>query len=204
MARIALVGATGRIGSRILAEAADRQHKVTAIVRDTGRVPERPGVTALRTDARQQAALAAAMAGHDAAVVSVRWNDNDIDTVIAACRDAALPRTLFVIGAGSLRMPDGRPWFDHMAERGILPPTSASAKAAYERIIAERDLDWTAVSPPADIAPGERTGRFRLGRDDLLHDAEGNSRISFEDFAVGIVDEIERPGHRRQRFTMAY
>jgi len=91
-----------------------------------------------------------------------------------------------------------------MAERGIEPPTSKPAALALAEVRKVTDLDWTAISPPASIQPGERTGRFRLGTEHLLEDAEGQSRISREDFAIAVMDEIEKPRHMRRRFTAAY
>jgi len=113
-------------------------------------------------------------------------------------------RALFVVGAGSLLRSDGRTHFEHMTEAGAVPPTSKPAALALDVIRSVSDFDWTAISPPASIQPGVRTGKFRLGGDRLLEDAQGQSRISREDFAIAIIDEIERPQHRRKRFTAAY
>jgi uncharacterized protein len=113
-------------------------------------------------------------------------------------------RCLFVVGAGSLIRKDGRTHFDHMAEKGVQPPTSKPASLALEAIRKVSDLDWTAISPAASIQPGERTGKFRLGLDRLIEDDEGRSMISREDFAIAILDEIEKPKHIRKRYTAAY
>jgi putative NADH-flavin reductase len=115
-----------------------------------------------------------------------------------------VPRALFVVGAGSLLRADGRTHLEHMEQAGTVPPTSRPAALAFDEIRKAADLDWTAISPPASIQPGARTGKFRLGGDRLLEDGQGKSLISREDFAVAIVDEIERPQHHRQRFTAAY
>jgi len=109
-----------------------------------------------------------------------------------------------VVGAGSLLRKDGRTHFEHMAEKGIQPPTSKPAAVAFEEIKKVTDLDWTAISPPASIQPGERTGKFRRGRDQLIENDKGESRISREDFAIAILDELEKPKHVRKRFTAAY
>jgi putative NADH-flavin reductase len=148
--------------------------------------------------------LAAILKGHDVVATSVKWNENDVRRVIDTIRQAGVKRALFVVGAGSLLRADGRRHYDHMAEKGVQPPTSLPALNAYEVISAIDDLDWTAVSPPSSIGPGERTAKFRLGRDHLIEDAKGESRISREDFAVAILDEIEKPKHVRKRFTAAY
>jgi putative NADH-flavin reductase len=204
MSSIALIGATGNIGSRILDEALSRKHTVTAITRDPRKLSARPGMTVRAGSTTDAPALAEILKGHDVVVVSVKWNENDIGRVIDTIRRSGVKRALFVIGAGSLLRADGRRHYDHMAEKGVQPPTSLPALRAYEAIRKIDDLDWTAISPPASIAPGPRTGKFRLGLDRLIEDSKGESRISREDFAVAILDEIETPRHVRQRFTAAY
>jgi putative NADH-flavin reductase len=113
-------------------------------------------------------------------------------------------RALFVVGAGSLLRKDGQRHYDFMSAKGVQPPTSLPALQAYEEIRKIEDFDWTAISPPASIPAGQRTGKFRLGLDNLIENAKGESRISREDFAVAIVDEIEKPKHIRKRFTAGY
>ena len=202
--KLALAGATGNIGSRVLDEALHRGHAVTAISRDPAKLATRDGMVAARGDTSDPAAFAAVLKGHDAAVLSIKWNENDVHKVLDALRKADVKRCLFVVGAGSLLRADGRTHFDHMAEKGIQPPTSKPAALALEEIRKVADLDWTAISPPASIQPGARTGTFRLGLDRLLEDARGQSLISREDFAIAIVDELEKPAHVRKRFTAAY
>lgn len=204
MTSIALIGATGNLGSRILEEALSRGHAVTGVTRDPRKLEARPGLTIRAGSTTDPDTLAPVLAGHDAVVVSVKWNDNDARRVIDTIRRAGVKRALFVIGAGSLLRGDGRTHFEHMAEKGIQPPTSKPAALAYEVIRAIDDLDWTAISPPASIQPGQRTGTFRLGLDHLLEDGKGVSFISREDFAIAIVDEIETPKHVKRRFTAAY
>jgi len=201
---IVLAGATGNIGSRILDEALRRGHRVTGLSRDPAKLAAREGLTAKKASTTEVGAFADALRGHDAAVLSVKWNENDVHRVLDALRKAGVKRCLFVVGAGSLLRSDGRTHFDHMAEKGIQPPTSKPAALALAEVQKVTDLEWTAISPPASIQPGERTGKFRLGRDHLLEDDEGKSEISREDFAIAILDEIEKPRHIRQRFTAAY
>jgi uncharacterized protein len=201
---IVLVGATGGIGSRILDEALSRGHTVTATTRDPAKLSPRTKMSVKAANSADVAGMAAALKGHDAAVVSVKWNENDVAQVLDALRRSGVKRCLFVIGAGSLLRQDGRTHFDHMAEKGVQPPTSKPAALAFEEMKKAHDLDWTAISPAASIQPGERTARFRLGLDHLLEDANGESRISREDFAIAILDEIETPKHVRRRFTAAY
>lgn len=201
---IVLAGATGNIGSRILDEALRRGHRVTGLSRDPAKLAAREGLTAKKASTTEVGAFADALRGHDAAILSVKWNENDVHRVLDALRKAGVKRCLFVVGAGSLLRDDGRTHFDHMAEKGIQPPTSKPAALALAEVQKVTDLDWTAISPPASIQPGERTGKFRLGRDHLLEDDKGKSEISREDFAIAILDEIEKPRHIRQRFTAAY
>ena len=201
---IVLAGATGNIGSRILDEALRRGHRVTGLTRDPAKLATREGLKAKKASTTEVAAFADALKGHDAAILSLKWNENDVHRVLDALRKASVKRCLFVVGAGSLLRTDGRTHFDHMAEKGIQPPTSKPAALALAEVQKVTDLEWTAISPPASIQPGERTGKFRLGRDHLLEDDKGKSEISREDFAIAILDEIEKPRHIRQRFTAAY
>ena len=201
---IVLIGATGAIGSRILDEALRRGHTVSAVTRDPRKLDPRPGMTIRAGSTSDGPGLTQVVKGHDVAVVSVKWNENDITRVIDVIRKAGVKRCLFVIGAGSLLRKDGRTHLEHMADKGIQPPTSKPASLAYEEIKKVKDLDWTAISPPASIQPGKRTGKFRRGLDKLIEDKEGQSLISREDFAVAILDELEKGKHIRKRFTAAY
>ncbi len=201
---IVLIGATGAIGSRILDEALRRGHTVSAVTRDPRKLDPRPGMTIRAGSTSDGPGLTQVVKGHDAAVVSVKWNENDIGRVIDVIRKAGVKRCLFVIGAGSLLRKDGRTHLEHMADKGIQPPTSKPASLAYEEIKKVKDLDWTAISPPASIQPGKRAGKFRRGLDKLIEDKDGQSLISREDFAVAILDELEKGKHIRKRFTAAY
>jgi len=201
---IAIIGATGNIGSRVLDEALRRRHEVTAITRDPRKLEPRAGVTVRAGSTSDGPVLTRTLKGHDAVIVSVKWNENDIGRVIDVIRKSGVKRCLFVVGAGSLIRKDGRTHFDYMAEKGVQPPTSKPASVALEAIRKVSDLDWTAISPAASIQPGTRTAKFRLGLDQLIEDAKGQSAISREDFAVAILDEIEKPKHIRKRFTAAY
>jgi len=201
---VSIIGATGNIGSRILDEALRRGHTVTAVTRDPKKLEARPGVTVRAGSTSDAPALTRTLKGHNAVIVSVKWNENDVARVIDVIRKSGVKRCLFVVGAGSLLRKDGRTHFEHMAEKGVQPPTSKPAAVALEAIQKVTDLDWTAISPAASIQPGKRTGKFRLGLDRLIENDKGQSAISREDFAVAILDEIEKPKHVRRRFTAAY
>ena len=202
--KIAVIGASGNAGSRITAELARRGHAVTAIARNPGRIAAGANVTPTRGDLMDQAALTGLLAGHDVAISSVHFLASDPLKLIGAARDSKVGRYLVVGGAGSLEVAPGvrlvtTPGFP------VAYKAEAEKGAAFLDLLrAEKELNWTFLSPSALFSAGERTGRFRLGTDQLLTAADGKSWISFEDFAVALADEIERPAHIRQRFTVGY
>ena len=201
--KVALIGATGQAGSRILDELVRRGHVVTAIVRQPERVPAVTGVSAKKGDVFDQDGLAALLAGHDAVISAVHFTASDPKTLVEAVRAAKVGRYLVVGGAGSLDVAPGVRLVD-TPEFPAQYKAEATAGAAFLDLLRqERDLDWTFLSPSALFVAGERTGHFRLGTDQLLV-GEGGSRISFEDYAVAMVDELERHAHPRQRFTVGY
>ena len=202
--KIAIVGASGRAGSCITAELARRGHSVTGIARNPDKIARLANVTAVSGDANDRAALARLWVGHDAAVSSIHFLTSDIEALIGAARDSGVPRYLVVGGAGSLEVAPGVPL---VAAPNFPPPYKAEAEkggAFLDRLRQERELNWTFLSPSALFDSGSRTGKFRLGMDQLLVDSAGKSWISFEDFAVAMADEIERPAHIRTRFTVGY
>ncbi|MFI1180080.1 NAD(P)-dependent oxidoreductase [Streptomyces sp. NPDC020799] len=212
--RITVFGAAGNVGSRVVAEALSRGHEVTAVVRDPARFPHLPaGVEARTGDAAVADDVAALSAGQDLVISATRPAPGRESEHAATTRAllAGLARTgvrlLVVGGAGSLTVPGsgGRAVRDDpaLAPAAIRPITLAGTEQlAVCR--AETTVDWVYLSPAARLAPGERTGAYRLGTDELLVDAEGNSAISMEDLAVALLDEAEWPKHRRVRFTVAY
>jgi uncharacterized protein len=202
--RIAVVGASGNAGSRITAELAHRGHTVTAIARNPEKITAQANVTAKRGDVLDQPGLAQLLAGHDAAISSVHFLDSDPAKLIRAISDSKVGRYLVVGGAGSLEVAPG---VRLVTTPGFPAPYKAEAEkgAAFLDLLGtEKQLNWTFLSPSALFTAGERTGRFRLGTDQLLTASDGKSWISFEDFAVALADEIERPAHIRQRFTVGY
>jgi putative NADH-flavin reductase len=205
---VALIGATGNAGSRILAELVRRSHSVTAIVRDVTRVPALPGVEARFGDVSDESGLAALLRGHDAVISSVPFGGSDPGKLIAAVQRSGLRRYLVVGGAGSLEVALGKiPLGLKLIDTPNFPEAyrkEATAGCAFlDRLSTETELDWTFLSPSALLIPGERTGAFRLGTDLLLSNEQG-SMISFEDYAVALVDELEKPAHSRKRFTVGY
>ena len=201
---IALVGATGHIGSRLLAELSSRGHKVTAIVRNPEKVPALPGVTPVKGDVFDQDGLAVLLGGHDVAISAVHFQASDPAALIGAVKQAGVKRYLVVGGAGSLEVAPGAKLFNTPEFPAIYLDEARAGGVFLDLLKQEPALDWTFLSPSALIQPGERTGKFRLGSDQLLVDAAGKSAISTEDFAVALVDELETPAHSRKRFTVGY
>ena len=202
--KIAVIGASGNAGSRISAELARRGHSVTAIARNPEKIAAQANVTPTRGDVMDQAGLARLLAGHDAAISSVHFLASDPAKLIGAAKESKVGRYLVVGGAGSLEVAPG----DRLVTTPDFPvayKAEAEKGAAFLDLLrAEKELNWTFLSPSALFVAGERTGKFRLGTDQLLTAADGKSSISFEDFAVALADEIERPAHVRQRFTVGY
>jgi putative NADH-flavin reductase len=201
--KVALIGATGMIGSRLLAELSRRGHEVTAIVRHPEKVPALPKVTPKKGDVFDEQGLAALLKGHDAAISAVHFAQSDPAKLIAAVKAAGVKRYLVVGGAGSLEVAPGKKLIDTPEFPAMYKPEAAAGGDFLELLRKEATLDWTFLSPSAVIAPGERTGKFRLGGDQLLTHAKG-SNISAEDYAIAFVDELEKPAHSRRRFTVGY
>ncbi|GHC15637.1 3-beta hydroxysteroid dehydrogenase [Kushneria pakistanensis] len=203
MAHVALIGASGDAGSRILAELSERGHQVTAIARNADRIASLPGVTARQGDADDQQALAALLKGHDAVISAIPFKTSNVKTLVGAVRDAGVTRYLVVGGAGSLEVAFEEKLIDQPDFPEAYKPEARAGGEFLDFLRGVEDLDWTFLSPSAEFGPGERTGKFRLGQDQLLINDEGSS-ISFEDYAIAMVDELEKPMYMRQRFTVGY
>ena len=202
--KVALIGASGNAGSRILAELTRRGHAVTAIVRNPEKLSKHTNVTAKRGDVFDPEGLAALLAGHDAVISAVHFTASDPAKLIDAVKRAGVRRYLVVGGAGSLEVAPGVRLVD-TPQFPVAHKGEALKGADFLALLRqERDLDWTFLSPSALFVAGERTGKFRLGTDQLLADDKGTSTVSFEDYAVALVDELERPSHSRSRFTVGY
>ncbi len=201
--RIALIGASGQAGSRILAELIGRGHQVTAIARNPDRIASAFGVTAVQGDVFDEAGLTALIKGHDAVVSSVRFAGSDPRILIEAVRASGVKRYLVVGGAGSLEVAPGVKLIDTPQFPAAHKPEASKGGEFLDLLREVHDLEWTFLSPSALFVAGERTGKFRLGGNELLTN-EKSSRISFEDYAIALVDELEAPAHVRQRFTVGY
>ncbi len=211
--KIALYGASGMIGQRILAEALNRGHEVTAIVRTPSKVTaQSPNLNVIAGDVLDPVGVATAVAGHDAVISAYSPPHENVGVLVEAYRlltkgvaNAGVKRLITVGGAGSLEVAPGVDLIDS----GFLPAEWLGIAVAHRDALAVQraesgDLDWTNASPAAFIQPGERIGKFRLGTDQLISGEDGQSRISAEDFAVAILDELEKPQYIKQRFTAAY
>ncbi|MDO9421113.1 MAG: NAD(P)-dependent oxidoreductase [Herminiimonas sp.] len=204
MSKIAIIGATGRAGSQLLEEALRRGHTVTAIARKASSLGARAGVTTKDVDVLDAAALESAVAGHDAVFSAAHFSGIPASTIINAVKKAGVKRLLVVGGAGSLF---GAPGLKLIDAPGFPAEYKAEATAGslfLDILRQEKELEWTFLSPSAEFVEEARTGKFRLGKDDLLVDANGRSWISFKDFAIAFIDELEKPAHVRERFTVGY
>ncbi len=212
--KIALIGATGFVGSAILKEALDRGHEVTAIVRHPEKLTTHPKLHAEKGDVYNENEVARLVAGHDAVISAFNpgWMNPDIydlqvkgtKTIIAGVKKAGIKRLLFVGGAGSLEVKPGVQSVDLPEFPKDWKPGALATREALHLLRKETNLEWSFLSPSADLSPGERTGKFRLGKDQLLTDANGKSRISTQDYAVAMLDEVEQPKYILQRFTVGY
>lgn len=202
--RIAIIGATGNAGTRILDEAVSRGHDVVAIARDVSKVAARDHVTPVQADLTDPASIGRALAGADAAVLSVRFQDLAFEPALDAIVAAGVPRLLVVGGAASLEAEPGVQLIDTPGFPDFIKVEAEPARQALARLRQEERIDWTFLSPSVFFGPGERTGKFRLGTDAVLTAEDGKSHISYEDYAIALLDEIEQPRHRRQRFTVGY
>jgi uncharacterized protein len=217
--RIGLIGATGFVGASIRDEALARGHQVTAIVRKADALPAQPGLTAKALDVLETAALAEALAGHDVVISAYgagrgMTGEAVYDTFVAAHRSiidavkrAGVTRYLAVGGAASLKTRDnvellGSPEWPEAFKP--YEPGIKGTRAQYYMLQEEPGLDWVFLAPSVMLAPGERTGAYRTGKDHILYAADGQSRISTEDYAVAMIDEVEQPAHHRERFTVGY
>jgi hypothetical protein len=202
--RVALIGASGKAGSRILGELLRRGHHVTGIARKSDLPTPQAGFEAKRGNASDAAGLAPLLTGHDAVISATRFVSTDAGALIEAVKQAGVPRFLVVGGAGSLQTAAGIDLVDTPGIPDTVRPESSAGRDFLNRLRAERELDWTFLCPSGSFAPGAQTGKFRLGSGQLLVDANGASGISMEDFAIAMVDELETPRHSRRRFTVGY
>lgn len=213
--KIAIIGATGYVGAPILAEALARGHTVRAIMRDKSKVPPADNLEAVEVDINDSRTLAEAIAGSDVVVHAfapprsmsvaerVALQKKGTESIISAVKEARVPRLVAVGGAGTAEVAPGVP----LMESYFFPPQyeggAKSTAVVKDLLKKEKDFDWVFISPPNFLEEGPRTGNYRTGKDNLIVDlSNGSSHISVADYAVAFLDEIERPSHSRERFTV--
>jgi len=216
MKNVLLIGATGFVGSAILNELTERGHKVTAVVRNIEELPQNDLITPVKEDVANVEAIAKLAEGKDAVISAYNpgWNNLNIakDTIVnyqkivAAVKKSGVGRLLIVGGGGTLFVAPGLRALETEGFPAEIMNGVVSLAYFYLNILShERELDWVFFSPAGMFdEQGEKTGIYRLGKDDMVFDAEGNSHISVQDYAVAMVNEMEQPAHHKERFTIGY
>lgn len=216
MKKTALIGASGFVGSAILNELLARGYEVEALVRNPGNVKVvNDRLTVKKVDVADTAVLAADLKGYDTVISAYNpgWTNPDIydltlqnyPSILRAAKEAGVKRLLIVGGAGTLFCAPGL----RVVDSGVIPAEiMGGVKSLGEfylgTLTKERAIDWVFFSPAGSLEPGEATGTYRLGKDDLIVDSEGKSRITVGDYARAMVDELETPAHHHERFTIGY
>ena len=216
MKNVTLIGASGFVGTAILNELLARGHRVTAVVRNPGKIGiKSPSLTVVQADVTDTSALVAACKGRDAVISAYNpgWTNPNIyeetlhnyPLILEAVRQSGVRRLLCVGGAGTLFCAPGL----RVVDSGVIPDAIMGGVRSLgefylNTLMNEKKIDWIFFSPAGTLEPGKRTGKFRLGKDDLIVDENGNSHISVEDYAVAMVDELENPKHHYERFTIGY
>ena len=216
--KIALIGATGFVGAPVLSELLSRGHSVTVLARNPSKLAAQselnPGLTVVAADALDAAQVAKAVAGHDAVISAYNpgWSEPKIhdlflqgsQAILDGVKQSGVKRVLVVGGAGSLYVAPGLQLVDTPPFPAEYKQGALAARELLNRIKLENTLEWSFLSPPIGLAPGERTGQYRVGADDLLPgQGDQPAGISVADLAVAIVDEMEKAQHVRRRFTVA-
>jgi putative NADH-flavin reductase len=209
---IVIYGASGMIGQRVTREALKRGHHVTAIMRSPEKLTmSDPNLTVKQGNMLDAESIARDVAGADAVINATRQNANApgqtfvdaANALVAGMKRAGVHRLIVVGGAGSLEIAPGLQLVDSPDFNPAWRPGALNIRDALD-VYRKSDLDWTFFSPANMIAPGERTGKYRLGTDQLITNEKGESRISAEDYAVALIDELEKPQFVRRRFTIGY
>lgn len=216
MKKIALIGASGFVGSALLREALGRGIQVKAVVRDPSKIALKDAnLHVVGADVSDAAAVEDAVRGTDAVISAYNpgWNNPDIysetlrtyPAIVQGVKKAGVKRLLIVGGAGTLFVAPGVRVVDSGAiPEAIMLGVKSLGEFYLNTLMQEKDIDWVFFSPAGEIKPGERTGKFALGKDDLIMDKNGKSSVSVEDYAMAMLDEFEKPSHHRERFTIGY
>ena len=216
MKNVVLIGDSGFVGTAILNELLNRGHKVTAIVRDPAKVTaSNPNLKVIQADVTDTDVLIEASKGKDAVISAYNpgWKNPNIyeetlknyPLIVDSVKKAGVERLLIVGGAGTLFYAPGKMVMDaDDVPAKLLPGIKSLGEFYLNTLRKENDIDWIFLSPAANMTPGERTGKFRIGKDDLVVDVNGDSNISVEDYAVAMVDELEQKKYHKERFTIGY
>ena len=216
MKNVVLIGASGFVGSAILNELLTKGHKVTAIVRNPQKINvENPNLAVIKADVSDTNTLINACKGKDAVISAYNpgWTNPHIyeetlrnyPLILDAVKQSGVKRLLCVGGAGTLFCAPGLGVVDSgVIPEAIMGGVKSLGEFYLNTLMNEKDIDWIFFSPAGTLEPGQRTGKFRLGKDDLIVDENGNSHISVEDYAVAMIDELENPKHHYERFTIGY
>lgn len=216
MKNVTLIGASGFVGTAILNEMLTRGHKVTAVVRNPEKVSlSNPNLRIVKADVADTEALADVCMGKDTIISAYNpgWSNPNIyeetlrnyPLILDAAKKSGVKRFLCVGGAGTLFCAPGLRVVDSGAiPDAIMGGVKSLGEFYLNTLVKEKDIDWVFFSPAGTLESGKRTGQFRLGKDDLIVDENGNSHISVEDYAVAMVDEVETPKHHQERFTIGY
>lgn len=216
MKKTALIGASGFVGSAILKELLSRGYEVEALVRNPENVKvNNPHLTVKKVDVADTKALADDLKGYDTIISAYNpgWTNPDIynltlqnyPRILEAAKEAGVKRLLIVGGAGTLFCTPGLRVVDSGAiPAEIMGGVKSLGKFYLETLNNEKDIDWVFFSPAGVLEPGEATGTYRLGKDDLIVDSNGNSHITVGDYAKAMVDELDTPSHHKERFTIGY
>ena len=216
MANVLLIGATGFVGSAVLNELVSRGHKVTAVARNIEKVAKSELLDVVKEDVANVDAIAKLADGKDAIISAYNpgWTNPDIATLISenypkilsAAKKSGVKRLLIVGGAGTLFCAPGLRVVDSGAiPEEIMGGVRPLGDFYLNTLMNENDIDWVFFSPTGVFdQEGKKTGNYRLGKDDLIVDAEGNSHISVQDYADAMVNELEKPAHHKERFTIGY
>ncbi len=216
MKKTALIGASGFVGSAILKELLSRGYEVEALVRNPENVKvNNPHLTVKKVDVADTKALAADLKGYDTIISAYNpgWTNPDIynltlqnyPRILESAKEAGVKRLLIVGGAGTLFCAPGLRVVDSGAiPAAIMGGVKSLGKFYLETLNNEKDIDWVFFSPAGVLEPGEATGTYRLGKDDLIIDSNGNSHITVGDYAKAMVDELDTPSHHKERFTIGY
>src|SRR5688572_3774368 len=216
--KVALIGASGFVGTALLNELLERGHEVTALTRDAANIKkEHQFLNVVQANILNDTELAEKVQGHDAVISAFNagWTNpnlyedflNGSKTIQNGVKRSGVKRFIFVGGAGSLHTPDGGQFVDTPEFPEQIKPGATAARDYLNHLKTEKELDWTFLSPALEMhqgTSGERRGKYRIGQDTPVFDENGRSVASVEDTALAIVDELEYPIHTRKRFTIAY